>query len=422
MERIQLAKGAYLNLLPADKFKRCRITVQLRYNADRSRATALALLPFLMERGYADCPDPTALSRRLAKLYGASLTVDSTASGASRSLVVNVDGIRPEFALAGEDLAGEYAALALGVALRPALVNGEWPADEVEIEKKKLAQELAAEINDKRVFCLRQARRRFFGDSPAGIERVGYLEEVPGVTGAQVAEAWRWLVKTAEIEVFCSGLDGGEAARQVKNALEGVERVPARLAAPVAMPAGEVQQAREEMEMVQAKLCLLFTVKDFDSARDLSAMRIAMAVLGGSPTSRLFMNVREKQSLCYYCAASFNSFGGVMCIDSGVEPENAQKAQEAIVAEWRALCEEPVGEKELEDARRFTVNALAAVEDSISAQESWYVGQLWRGSVAPPQAVREELLAVTAADVCEQMKKFHLSVAYLLTRKEDEHE
>lgn len=418
MKRIELAPGAYLNLLPADKFNRCRVNVQLRYPADRARATALALLPFLMERCCADHPDMTDLSCHLARLYGADLAVDSTAAGSGRCLSVTVGGIAPRFALSGEDLAGEYLALALGVAFRPHFADGMFLPEEVEIEKEKLAEELAAEINDKRMYCLRQARRRFYGSHPAGIERTGYADEVKGLTAETVTEAWRWMVENAQLEVFCAGIPEELAARRVREALAPLTRTPQPLLAPVQLPAAPLVEETERMEMVQAKLCMLFTVEDFQPSRDLDAMRVAMAVLGGSPTSRLFTNVREKQSLCYYCAASFNSFGGMMCIDSGVLPENAARAREAILHEWQTLCSQPPAEAELEDARRFVANSLAAVEDSLAAQETWYSGQLWRGDTAAPDEARRALEKVTADEVAEQMKKFRFAVCYLLTKED----
>lgn len=418
MKRIELAKNAYLNILPAEKFNRCRITVQLRYHANREKATACALLPFLMERGYADCPDPTALSCRLAQLYGATLSADATASGSCRSLTVSVDGIQQQFALQGECLAKEYAKLALGTVFRPALKDGIFDAAEIEIEKKKLAEELAGEINDKRLYCLRQARRKFYGNHPAGIERIGYPEEVAGLTAQQVTDAWKWIVENSHVEIFCSGLDEHQAAELVQAELQNVVRNPQPLPGAQAMPAIEPQSYTETMEMVQAKLCLLFTVENFDIEKELSAMRIGMAVLGGSPTSRLFMNVREKQSLCYYCAASFNSFGGMMCIDSGIEPENAETTQQAILNEWKSLCEDLPSEKEMEDARRFILNSLAAVGDSISAQENWYIGQLWRNCTDSPEQVHQQLLEVTPEQVQQAMNKFRFSVAYLLTKEE----
>ena len=170
MERTILAPGVALTTLPAQKFNRCRICIQFQYGATREDATAQALLPLLLERCYAGCPDMTELSCKLAELYGADLSVDLIGSGANRLLTVRVSGIRDEFALENEALTEEYADIAFGVAFDPCLVNGSFDPEAVEIEKEKLARQLAAEVNEKRIYCVRQARRQFFGDKPEGIQ------------------------------------------------------------------------------------------------------------------------------------------------------------------------------------------------------------------------------------------------------------
>ena len=98
MERITLAPGAHINVLPAEKFNRCRISINFIWPAAREWATAEALLPLVLERGYQGCPDMTELSKKLARLYGAALSVDGTMSGQSRVLTVSLSGIRDAFA------------------------------------------------------------------------------------------------------------------------------------------------------------------------------------------------------------------------------------------------------------------------------------------------------------------------------------
>ena len=103
------------------KFNRCRISVHFAFPAKRETATAHALLPLVLERGYADCPDMTRLTKKLAKLYGADLTVDARPMGCSHNLCVSVTGIKDQFALEGETLTREYASIALGAAFHPYL-------------------------------------------------------------------------------------------------------------------------------------------------------------------------------------------------------------------------------------------------------------------------------------------------------------
>ena len=212
MERTLIAPGVHLSCDPAEKFNRCRISVHFAFPAKRETATAHALLPLVLERGYADCPDMTRLTKKLAKLYGADLTVDARPMGCSHNLCVSVTGIKDQFALEGETLTREYASIALGAALHPYFVGGTFDPEAVGIEKQMLKKALEDEINDKRLYCLHQANREFFGDSPAGVRQEGYLQEVEGLTPGQLTAAYYETLRTATTELLVLGFPAGQPA------------------------------------------------------------------------------------------------------------------------------------------------------------------------------------------------------------------
>lgn len=422
MKRENLAPGVFLNTLDAQKFNRCRITIRFQYPACRETATAGAVLPLVLERCCADYPDMTLLSRRLAKLYGADLSVDNSTNGANRVLTMSVTGIKDEFALEGEDLTAEYADLVFGVAFRPYLVNGLFDEEAVAIERGKLRQQLQAEVNDKRLYCVRQARRRFFGDSLAGVERDGYLEEVDGVTPQLLTQVYEEMLCKANIEVTAIGAKDETVRRLLLAALEGRKREWQAPLPGLFMPRRQPDHQVETMDMVQAKLCLLFTAGRCTGAQEIAASRLAMALYGGSVTSRLFLNVREKQSLCYYCSSSYTSVTGCMMVDSGVEPANAQKAEAAILKELAQLCDGPITDEEMEDCRRGLLSSLESVEDSLSGLEGWYFAEIARGGpVSTPAQARAALEQVTKEQVRQVLRQFTLSVSYLLTPEVNDH-
>ena len=422
MKRENLAPGVFLNTLDAQKFNRCRITIRFQYPACRETATASAVLPLVLERCCADYPDLTLLSRRLAKLYGADLSVDNSTNGANRVLTVSVTGIKDEFALEGEDLTAEYADLVFGVAFRPYLVNGRFDEEALAIERGKLRQQLQAEVNDKRLYCVRQARRRFFGDSLAGVERDGYLEEVDGVTPQLLTQVYEEMLCRASIEVTAIGAKDETVRRLLLAALEGRKRDWQAPLPGLFMPRRQPDHQVETMDMVQAKLCLLFTAGRCTGAQEIAASRLAMALYGGSVTSRLFLNVREKQSLCYYCSSSYTSVTGCMMVDSGVEPANARKAEAAILKELAQLCDGPITDEEMEDCRRGLLSSLESVEDSLSGLEGWYFAEIARGGpVSTPAQARAALEQVTKEQVRQVLRQFTLSVSYLLTPEVNDH-
>ena len=151
MERISLAPGVHSTSAPAYKFNRCRLSIHFTFPARRETSTAHALLPLVMERGCASCPDMTELTKKLARLYGADLTVDGRAQGANHNLCVSVTGIKDAFALEGEALTQEYTQLLFDVAFHPYLVDGAFDPQSVAVEKAMLRKSLEDEVNDKRI-------------------------------------------------------------------------------------------------------------------------------------------------------------------------------------------------------------------------------------------------------------------------------
>ena len=223
MRRFQIAPGVHLSYDAAQKFNRCRISIHFAFPARRETATAHALLPLVMERGYADCPDMTQMTKKLARLYGADLTVDARPMGCSHNLCVSITGIKDQFALEGEKLTQEYAALALGTAFHPYFVGSTFDPEAVGIEKQMLKKALEDEVNDKRLYCQRQANREFFGDSPAGVRQEGYLEEVDGLTPEALTEAYYEMLRRGQHHRREGRSSGGAFGHRPRPAAPGGE-------------------------------------------------------------------------------------------------------------------------------------------------------------------------------------------------------
>ena len=420
MRRSQIAPGVHLSYDAAQKFNRCRISIHFAFPARRETATAHALLPLVMERGYADCPDMTQMTKKLARLYGADLTVDARPMGCSHNLCVSITGIKDQFALEGEKLTREYAALALGTAFHPYFVGSTFDPEAVGIEKQMLKKALEDEVNDKRLYCQRQANREFFGDSPAGVRQEGYLEEVDGLTPEALTEAYYEMLRTANIELIVLGCDEASTTA-VKDALlaelSAIDRAPLPRAENIAMPRREPVRKVEHFDTTQAKLCMLFTTGEANpNPPSVSILRVAMSVLGGSATSRLFRNVREKQSLCYYCGSAAQRATGVMMIDSGVEPGKEQQAEAAIIAELEGLKNGPITQEEVDDCRRGLLSSMDALGDSLAALENWYYGQITRGEpLYPPEYGKVLTSAVSLDEVRQTLQSYSYSVCYAVT-------
>ncbi len=416
MLRKEIGTGAYITSVPGEKFKRNLLVVHLVVPGAREKANELALLPHVLERRCAAIADPMVLSRKLFDLYGAELSAESYMAGQNRVLSLAVSGLKNEFALAGEDLESSYIELCCQMLFEPFLENGVFAGEDVDIERAKQVDYLKSELNDKRSYCLRQAGRALYGGTPLGIESAGYLGEMEKVTPESLYEAYTELLKTARIEVTCCGIAAEKAENTLLKHLEATVRTPlAPAMRTVVQTPATFETKSEAMDTAQGKLCIISTNGKKADARADAVMRLAGALLGGIPTSRLFMNVREKQSLCYYCACSYMPLRGTLTMDSGIDHKDALRAAEAMLHELAQMQKEPVTQAELAAAKLAIKNSFLAAKDSPDALAAWVFNEQLRESNLELDEAMALIESVSAKEVQEALAAFQPSLQYVLT-------
>lgn len=418
MEKFTVASGVNITCMPNEKFKRNRISINFILPNTKENATKYALLPGLLERAYRDYPDMRQFSRKLARMYSAQATVAGFVVGANRVVRFSVQGIKNEYCINGEDLLAQMSDVLLGLIFRPCVQDGAFNAEWLEIEKFKLKEEIQGEINEKRSYCVKSARRKFFGDSVNGVERLGYIEEIDGITPRQLYDCYQNLLRTARVEIFITAGNGQEKAKEKLIQAFSHERENVASILPVQLqPATrEPQIYSETVDAVQGKVCLVYTTKRLLTEEERYYMLIAGALYGGTANSRLFKNVREKKSLCYYCAAAFNGFTSSMTVDSGVEHHNIDVTVDAVREELSRLINGDITDDEIQQTKLVIKNSLQSNYDAVHGLEAWYLNEAMRGSDLSPEQVMDKVDAVTAQNIKDVLSLLNLNVVYSLRK------
>ncbi len=403
------------------KFKHNRISANLIVPLDMSTVTGYALLPLVMRRGYRGCADFSALNARLDELYGAHLGADVSKIGRHQILSLSIQSIDDRFALEGESLAAECARMLRDMLTSPNIQDGAFLKLDVELERQNLIDTIEAEINDKRSYAVSRCKALMCEGDAAAIRRYGYVEKAREITPRSAAESYERLMRAANVEISFVGSGNGQAAADIlAEGLSGLERRPAAYdTAPFVSGANAVNEHVEHMEVSQTKLVMGFRTGKKTGGRDENATRLMTAVLGGTPFSKLFIHVRERLSLCYYCAARFDRSTGILMIDSGVQGDNKDRAREEILNQLEAVRQGDFTDEELHNARLSLKNSLRAVSDSPGALDDWNLMQLVTGRSASLDQEMEALDRVTAEEVAEAARRVSLDTVYLLTGGQD---
>ena len=411
--RTKLAEGVYLTHLPAQKFKTSLLSAQFLTPIRAETAAVQALLPAVLRRGTAQYPNMGALGAELDRLYGAEVDYTVRKKGECQCVGFVASFIDDAFTPGGEKLLEPAAALLGQVMTDPVRKDGCFLPEYVDSERTNLADAIRSILNDKRDYADLRLLQEMCAGEPYGVSRFGDEKSAGGLTEEQVRKAYSALLASAPLELFYCG----SAARgRVETALRAVlSGLPRRSSA--AVPATVRHAARTEpkritdvMDVTQGKLGMGFTC----GSEDFSALMLGNTLFGGSSNSKLFMNVREKLSLCYYASSLFHRQKGMITVSSGIEFQNFQRAYDEILAQLKAVQAGKLEEWELTGARSTLCNAYATIGDSQGKLENFWLGQTATGQNDTPESLAADVRAVTPERICEAMKSVSLDTVYFL--------
>ena len=165
---------------------------------------------------------------------------------------------------------------------------------------------------------------------------------------------------------------------------------------------------------------MLFRSGTASPDEDVMATRLMTALYGGTPHSKLFLNVREKMSLCYYCSSQYDRYKGIIMVGSGVEQQNIEKARKEILHQLEEVQNGNFDDNDLESAKMSVANSFRSVADYLGGLEYWYLCQTLEGAMCTPEQSAENITKVTRQQVIDAAKKVTLDTVYTLTGQEEE--
>ena len=417
MTRTRLADGVYLTYLPARKFKTSLLSAHFVTPLRKETASAYALLPAVLRRGTVTYPDMGVMAAHLDQMYGARVDYTIRKKGENQCVGFVASLIDDSYALGNEKLLEPVAALLGELICDPVTKHGRFIPAYFDSEKTNLTDAIRSLINDKKEYADSRLLRTMCADEPYGIPRLGDEESVEKLQPNKLYALYKELISTARLELFYCG--SAEQKRVEQALLSAFSTLPRDVVQDIAIPQThiartEVLRVEDAMDVTQGKLGMGFSC----GSDDTPALLMGNTLFGGSSNSKLFMNVREKLSLCYYASSLYHRQKGLITVSSGIEFENYQRAYDEIMAQLAAVQKGDLEDWEFQSARSTLLNAYASMGDSQGKMENFYLGQAAIGREETPEELAREVQAVTPERVFEAMETVKLDTVYFLRGKE----
>ena len=420
----QLMPGVHLTAVHTNKFKSSYFGVNLLTPLDREWAAEHALIPSVLRRGSENYPDMQALSAALDELYGGAVEPVVTKKGEVQCVGFAAGFLEDTYALNGEPVLEAAAQLLGELLLHPCTENGVFRRDYVESERSNLVDRIRAQMNDKRQYSLHRLAQEMCRDEAFGVDKLGDEAHAQAITPDSLWKRYQTLLSTAQVELYyCGSADLERVEQALRSALSDLP-VSAQRQKPVSdvqftIGRKEPQIIEDRLEVTQGKLAMGLRTGGI-SVKDeaFPALMLLNAVFGGTSMSKLFMNVREKLSLCYFASSMLEKFKGLMLVSSGIEFEKYRQARGEILAQMEACRRGEITGEELEGARRIVMTALHTTLDSQSRLADFWLGQAVAGLEESPEQLARRIENVSVEQVAQAARKLQLDTIYFLNGTE----
>ena len=413
---IQLTPGVTFLHYPDSRFKKGALSIQRLRPMCMEESAMNALLPAVLLRGTEKAKDLRAITERLDELYGASIGTLVRRIGDYQTVGLYLSFVEDRFALNGDRILAPMIGFLREVILEPLLEKGAFSVDFVESEKKNLISTIESELNDKRSYAAGKLLRQMCRGDSFAVPRLGSIETVEVITPEGLYRHYQELLRSSPVQILYVGSEKPETVASLLMPLASALAAAAKALPDQTgfLPRTEKGEFSEEMDIQQSKLSMGFTCGITNREEDFAAMQVFNCVYGAGMTSKLFVNVRERLSLCYYANSAYYGSKGIVTVSSGIDLEHYETAKAEILAQLRECQQGNITGEELAAAKNAIVSSLRSTPDSPGALEGFYgtaelSGMLWD----IPEYI-EKIQAVSVRDVARVAKTLELHTVFLL--------
>lgn len=417
INRRKIADGVYFSSITDKRYKKNLISVAFSTQLSEDTATENVIVPVLLTKCNSKLPTYKAFNNKMSRLYASGIGGTAGRQYDLQTISFGAYYLDDIYALSGEKMTGIMTDILIDCLTSPVTENGVFSEKFVELEKKTVIDNIETAINDKRSYAIERAMKTICKGEPASVCSYGTVEKAKLITPDSAYKAYRRMLETMPCEIICTGCsDFDGVAEKFAAAFEKAGRHDIENTTIALSPVKtQTEEVTERLTVNQSKLVLGFKSHSDDDA----ALVLLQKIFGGTTSSKLFRNVREKMSLCYYCSAARNDLKGIMLVNSGVENENIEKTKEAVIDQLEEIKNGNFSNEDINFAEMAIKNDFKSVADSAGNVSNWYFDCIRKNDIVTPEEKLGRYLGVSKERIIAAAKSMVLDSVYVLTGNEN---
>ncbi|HSQ88069.1 EF-P 5-aminopentanol modification-associated protein YfmF [Romboutsia sp.] len=415
IKKINLGKNINLTLIPATKFKSNLVSIYIQRILDREETTKNALIPAIITSGCEKYPSLREISNKLDDLYGSSMVGDVSKRGERQVITFKIISTNERYL--DEKIFTNVIEFFNEVLNNNLVIDGGFNNEYLDIEKTNLKDRIQAKINDKSRYALERTFEEMCKGERFSISEHGYEEDLDKINAKGLYEHYKNIIRTSPIDIVVEGdFDEKEVIDIISKNFTfergEIIQIPRE---EYKKDIKEVKVVEDKMDITQGKLVMGYRTNiDFKDEDKYYPLIVGCNVLGGGPHSKMFINIREKESLCYYIYSSAEKYKGILFVSSGIEVQNYEKTVELVKKQLESIKAGEISQDEIENSKSALINSMKSLSDSIGGMSDFYFAQGMSNTNSTIEKIIDNVVKVKSEDIVKAFEKIELDTVYFL--------
>ncbi len=418
-ETVKEMHGYRLHIVQTEKYKTNTFVWKMKSPLNKEDNTLRALLPYVLQSSSKAYPSTTHLRSYLDELYGASLYVDLAKKGEYHIISFSLEVANEKFLSDPTPLLKKAIEFFSEILTKPNADNSTFDQTTVESEKRTLKQRIQSVYDDKMRYSSFRLVEEMCKEEPYALSVHGQMEDVDKITPQRLYQYYQQAFSEDEMDFYVIGDVKAEEVQAIANELLQFEaRTPKTAENHRTYQSLEVKEVQEVQDVKQGKLNIGYRTNVAYGDEDYFALQVFNGIYGGFSHSKLFINVREKASLAYYCASRLESHKGLMMVMSGIDHNHYDQAVSIIKEQMQAMKQGDFTDQELEQTKAVIKNQLLeTIDTSRGMIEILYHNVVSHTNIALSEWL-EQMDKTNREQIIKVAEKIELDTIYFLTGTE----
>ena len=416
-KNIEIKKGMSLHTIETSKFKTNLLAIMITTELTKENATKNALISLILRRGTANIPTQGEISKKLENMYGANFDCGIDKIGDNQIIKFYLESLSDEYLPEKDSNLKESIRMLLDIVCNPITEENKFKTEYFDAEKEKLKQIIEAKKDNKGMYAFNRCIEEMYKNKPYATYKFGELEELEKITNEELYKYYKELIQECKFDIYISGEKTEEIKTEIENN-ENIAKLKPRDAKYITNSLEEPTEIKEKTvqesaDITQGKLVIGMNIEQkMENSKNIAL--IYNAILGGTATSKLFQNVREKASLAYTAGSNYIRQKGNVFIRCGIEIENYEKALEIIKKQIEDMKQGNFTEEELENTKQYIISTIQEIKDEQDTQIAYYFSHELAKTDSSIEKYINNVRKVTKEQIIEIAKTVKINTIYFL--------